>query len=250
MAAAGEAVVRQQAKAEHVGAAALARVAAAAADQLLRRLPAAAAACARAAAPRQHARRDSPPAACAGARRTCLYGDHSADCCSSAACETDVTNYRSITEIEPAAAGCQDGRTPLRVRRAAAAQALMRGSAAPGRSGCPGRSGRPDARRWARTGAQALKGGLVGGHAAAEAHVGQLGAAAGGQQHVLRLDVAVHDAALVQRHQAAPGLGHHLRPARGHELALQRQSEDREDMRASMVLWTSTADALTADPCP
>ncbi len=47
VAAAGQAVVRQQAEAEHVGAAALARVAAAAADQLLRRLPAAAAACAR-----------------------------------------------------------------------------------------------------------------------------------------------------------------------------------------------------------
>ncbi len=83
-----------------------------------------------------------------------------------------------------------------------------------GRHGAQGTAAARSARRRARTGAQALKGGLVGGHAAAEAHVGQLGAAAGGQQHVLRLDVAVHDAALVQRHQAAPGLGHHLRPAR------------------------------------
>ena len=65
--------------------------------------------------------------------------------------------------------------------------------------------------REGRTWAPALEGGLVDGQALAEAHVGHLGAPAVGQQDVLRLDVPVHNASLVQRHQALPRLIHQLR---------------------------------------
>ena len=60
------------------------------------------------------------------------------------------------------------------------------------------------------TWAPALKRGLVDGEALAEAHVGDLGVAAVRKQDVLRLDVPVHDAALVQRHHSLPGLLHQL----------------------------------------
>ena len=58
--------------------------------------------------------------------------------------------------------------------------------------------------------AAALKGGLVDGEALAEAHVGQLGVAALREQDVLRLNVPMHNAPLVQRHQAVPSFLHHL----------------------------------------
>ena len=60
------------------------------------------------------------------------------------------------------------------------------------------------------TWAPALKGRLVNSQALAEAHVGDLGVAAVRKQDVLRLDVPVHDAALVQRHHSLPGLLHQL----------------------------------------
>lgn len=61
-----------------------------------------------------------------------------------------------------------------------------------------------------RTRAPGLEGGLINGEALAEAHVRDFGAAAVREQDVLRLDVAVHNAPLVQRHQSLPRLLHQL----------------------------------------
>mmetsp|Transcript_19759 Transcript_19759/g.58607 ORF Transcript_19759/g.58607 Transcript_19759/m.58607 type:complete len:289 (-) Transcript_19759:531-1397(-) len=60
----------------------------------------------------------------------------------------------------------------------------------------------------------ALKAALLRHQLLAEPHVGQLGAPAVGDEHVVGLDVTVHNAARVQRRQARRDLRHDLQPCR------------------------------------